>query len=349
MRHGLSLSMTLLVLAIFATVGCTAPTTLEPTDAVTADFKIGLITDVGRINDRSFNQSAWEGVVAGAEAMGLEEGEAYKYIETTDPKDYADNIAQFTDAGFDVIVTVGFALGDATIAAAQEYPDVNFIGVDQFQVEVLPNLAGLVFNKDQAGYLAGVLAASLSQTGTIAAVLGTDLVPTVVAFREGYVEGAMSVNPNIKIISTYHPGNLAIAFTDPGWGAATARQALDQGADIVFGGGGLTGNGAIQEAASDPGAGDTVFCIGVDTDQWLTVPAAHPCLVTSAMALNKEGVLDLIELAAAGEFPSGNFFGSVGLASFHDHEARVSQETKDLLAEVEQGFDDGSLSTNYGQ
>ncbi len=349
MRHSLCLLTTLLALVVFAAMGCTVPTAVEPADAATTDFKIGLVTDVGRINDRSFNQSAWEGVVAGAEALGLEEGEAYKYIETTDPKDYADNIAQFADAGFDVIVTVGFALGDATIAAARAYPDVHFIGVDQFQVEVLPNLAGLVFNKDQAGYLAGVLAASLSRTGTIAAVLGTDLVPPVVAFREGYVEGAQSVNPDIRIISTYHPGDLAIAFVDPEWGAATARQALDQGADIVFGAGGLTGNGAIQEVASDPGAGDTVFCIGVDTDQWLTVPAAHPCLVTSAVALNTEGVLDLIALAAAGEFPGGNFFGSVGLSSFHDHEAKVSQETKDLLAEIKQGFADGSLSTRYGQ
>ena len=210
-------------------------------------------------------------------------------------------------------------------------------------------MAGLVFNKDQAGYLAGALAASLSQTGTIAAVLGTDLVPPVVAFREGYVEGAKSVNPEVKIISTYHPGDLAIAFVDPEWGAATARQALDQGADVVFGAGGLTGNGAIQEVASDPGAGDTVFCIGVDTDQWLTVPAAHPCLVTSAVALNTEGVLDLIELAAAGEFPGGNFFGSVGLSSFHDHETKVPQETKDMLVAIKQGFDDGSLSTSYGQ
>ncbi|MEZ4715510.1 MAG: BMP family ABC transporter substrate-binding protein [Caldilineaceae bacterium] len=249
------------------------------------DLKIGLVTDVGRVNDRSFNQSAWEGVRSAGEMFGLTEDQDFKYIETQDAKDYADNIQQFVDAGYNVIVTVGFALGDATIEAATNNPDIDFIGVDQFQVETLPNLTGLVFHEDQSGYLAGALAAHLSETGTIAAVLGTDLVPPVVAFNEGYLAGAAAVNPDINIISTYHPGGLDVAFVDPEWGAATARQALDQGADVVFGAGGITGNGALQEVAAAADAGNTVFCIGVDTDQWETLPAAHSCLVSSAMKL----------------------------------------------------------------
>ncbi|RME51156.1 MAG: BMP family ABC transporter substrate-binding protein, partial [Caldilineae bacterium] len=202
-----------------------------------ADFQVGLVTDVGRINDRSFNQSAWEGVQLAAEQLGLPEDNV-RYIETQDSKDYADNIQQFIDAGYDVIVTVGFALGDATMEAAKNNPNVMFIGVDQFQAWAVdddpsndvPNLAGLIFHEDQSGYLAGVLAARLTETGTIAAVLGTDLVPPVVAFKEGYEAGARSVNPDINIISTYHPGGLDVAFVDPEWGAATAKQALDQGA-----------------------------------------------------------------------------------------------------------------------
>lgn len=346
------LSVVLGLLAALMLAGCVVPTTEAPAsdaDSGMAEIKIGLVTDVGRINDRSFNQSAWEGVVAGATALGLAEGEDFKYIETADPKDYADNLGQFIDAGYDIIVTVGFALGDATIVAARENPDVDFIGVDQFQVETLPNLAGLIFKEDQAGYLGGVLAASLSQTGTIAAVLGTDLVPPVVAFNEGYVLGARSVNPDINVISTYHPGDLSIAFIDPEWGAATARQALDQGADVIFGAGGNTGNGAIQEIAADPGAGSTIFCIGVDADQWHTVPAAHPCLVSSAMKLITPGVEELIMASIADEFPGGNYFGAIGLAPFHDHDAQVSQAIKDRLAEVKAGFDAGTLETGYGQ
>ena len=302
---------------------------------------IGLVTDVGRIDDKSFNQSAWEGAQQAAEALGAGE---VNYVETTNATDYAANIGLFAEAGYDVIVTVGFALGEATIEAANTYPDIDFIGVDQFQGDTLPNLTGLIFNEDKAGYLAGVLAASLSESGTIASVLGTDLVPPVVAFNEGYKNGAMSVNPDINIIDTYHPGGLDVAFTDPEWGATTAQQAIDQGADIVFGAGGQTGNGALIQAAGNEG----VWCIGVDTDQWETVPEAHPCLVSSAMKLITPGVVDLATMSANGEFPGGNFFGAVGLAPFHDHEAAVSQEIKDLLTETEAGLIDGSITTGYG-
>ncbi len=312
-----------------------------------AEFKVGLVTDVGRVNDRSFNQSAWEGVVAAADMLGLADDDI-KYIETQDAKDYADNIQQFIDADYNVIVSVGFALGDATIVAAQDNPDVFFIGVDQFQGEVLPNLAGLIFNEDHSGYLAGVLAGSLSQTGTIAAVLGTDLVPPVVAFNEGYVAGAQSVNPDINVISTYHPGEISQAFVDPEWGAATAKQALDQGADVIFGAGGITGNGALQEIATADGAGETVFCIGVDTDQWNTVPAAQPCLVSSAMKLITPGVVDLVSLASEGNFPGGNYFGDADLAPFHDFDDMIPQELKDLLEATKAGLIDGSIDTGYG-
>ncbi len=309
-------------------------------------FKVGLVTDVGRINDRSFNQSAWEGVKMAAEKLGMSEDDI-KYIETKDAKDYADNINQFVENGYNVIISVGFALGDATHEAAANNPDIMFIGVDQFQADPLPNYAGLIFPEDKAGYLAGVLAASLDKTGTIAAVLGTDLVPPVVAFKEGYEAGAKATKPDIKIISTYHPGELSQAFVDPEWGAATAKQAMDQGADVVFGAGGMTGNGALQEVAAAAEAGKEVYCIGVDTDQWETLPAAHPCLVSSAMKLITPGVADLITKAAAGDFPGGNYVGDVGLAPFHDFEDKVPQDVKDLLAKTKEGLLDGSIDTGY--
>lgn len=325
-----------------------APAAAEPTEAPAEAANcsdegvlcIGLVTDVGEVDDKSFNQSAWEGAQQAAEALGAAE---VNYIETANATDYGANIALFADQGYDIIVTVGFAMGEATIEAAGKYPDVDFIGVDQFQGEALPNVTGLVFNEDKAGYMAGVLAASLSQSGTIASVLGTNLVPPVVAFNEGYLNGARSVNPDINIIATYHPGGLDVAFTDPEWGATTAQQAIDQGADVVFGAGGKTGNGALIQAAGNEG----VWCIGVDSDQWGTVPEAHACLVSSAMKLITPGVVDLATMSVNGEFPGGNFFGAVGLAPFHDHEAAVSQEIKDLLEKTNAGLLDGSISTGY--
>ncbi len=316
----------------------------EPAADAPAALQVGLVTDVGRVNDRSFNQSAWEGVQNYAATVGLSEDDV-RYVETQSPTDYADNIQQFVDAGYQLIVTVGFALGEATIVAATENPDIYFIGVDQFQAETLPNLIGLVFHEDQSGFLAGALAAHLSESGTIAAVLGTDLVPPVVAFKEGYEAGANYINSDINIISSYHPGELSQAFTDPEWGAATARQAIDQGADVIFGAGGQTGNGALQEVATEEG----LFCIGVDSDQWETLPAAHPCLVSSAMKLITPGVEELIGTVADGTFAGGNFFGGAGLAPFHDFEDVVPQEVKDSLAEIDAGLKDGSITTGYGQ
>ncbi len=334
--------------AVAPAVEAPAAAVEAPAAPAAAAFKVGLVTDVGRVNDRSFNQSAWEGVTQFATAMGLTE-EDYRYIETQDSKDYADNMQQFIDNDYNVIVTVGFALGDATTAAAKENPGIFFIGVDQFQGEALPNLTGLIFHEDQSGYLAGVLAARMTQSGTIAAVLGTDLVPPVVAFNEGYVAGATATNPDINIISTYHPGGMDIAFVDPEWGAATAKQALDQGADVVFAAGGLTGNGGLQEVAAAAESGATVFCIGVDSDQWFTVPAAHPCLVSSAMKLITPGVVELITAAQGGTFPGGNFFGGSGLAPFHDFDTIVPQDVADELVSIKAGLDDGSISTGYGQ
>lgn len=302
-------------------------------------FCVGLITDVGEIDDKSFNQSAWEGVQRAEAELGAQ----IDFIETQDAKDYATNIGLFANNGYDVIVTVGFAMGEATAAAAAEFPNINFIGVDQFQGATIDNVAGLIFNEDKAGFLAGALAAMLSESGTIGAVLGTDLVPPVVAFKEGYEGGARYINPDITLISTYHPGGLDVAFTDPEWGASTARQALDQSADVIFGAGGKTGNGALIEVAGAEGA----YCIGVDTDQWETVPEAHACLVSSAMKLITPGVFDLVKAAQDGSFPGGNFVGTVGLAPFHDFEDQISQEIKDRLAEIDAGLQDGSIETGY--
>ena len=302
-------------------------------------FCVGLVTDVGEIDDRSFNQSAWEGVQRAADELGAQ----VDYIETSDAKDYGANIALFADAGYDVIVTVGFALGEATLEAAATYPDIDFVGVDQFQGEAVDNVAGLIFNEDKAGFLAGALAGLLTETNTIAAVLGTDLVPPVVAFKEGYENGAAYVNPDVSFISTYHPGGLDVAFTDPEWGASTAAQAIGQGADVIFGAGGKTGNGALIEVAGNDG----LFCIGVDTDQWETVPEAHSCLISSAMKLITPGVFDLISASQSGSFPAGNFVGEVGLAPFHDFDSTVPDEIKTQLEEIDAALQDGSLETGY--
>lgn len=324
-----------------AAEGTTAGTDAAPAAAAEPieTVAIGLVTDTGKVDDKSFNQSAWEGAQAAAEEVG---GTA-EYIETIASSDYANNISQLIDKGANVIITVGFGMGEATTAAAAENPDIRFIGVDQFQVATAPNVTGLVFNEDKAGFLAGALAGLLTESDTVAAVLGTDQVPPVVAFKTGFENGAKCANDGVKVISTYNPGGLDTAFNDPEWGASTARQAIDNGADVVFGAGGNTGNGALIEVAKDDG----MFCIGVDTDQWETLPDAHPCLVTSAMKLIDSGVIDLVGQAHDGSIPSGNYFGEVGLADFHDLADRVPDDVKTQIDELTPKVLAGEVSTGY--
>lgn len=310
-------------------------------------FCVGLVTDVGKIDDKSFNQSAWEGV-----QMAKEDGIAdqVQYIETTDSKDYAKNIGTFADANYDVIVTVGFGLGEATNIAAAEYPDVDFVGVDQFvewpfdddASNDLPNFAGLNFPEDNAGFLVGALAAMMSESGKIGSVLGTDAVPPVWRFGEGYRAGAAYIDPEVEVFVVYHNDvGFDKTFTDPEWGAATANSMIDQGADVIFGAGGKTGNGAVTA-----GAQRGVYVIGVDTDQYFQLPEAAPRMLSSAVKLITPGVYDGIKASKEGNLPSGNYFGDAGYAPYHDLEDEVPAEVKAKMEEIAAALIDGSITTD---
>jgi basic membrane protein A len=330
----LNVFLSFLIIILLSTIGC-APVIDEPDCHDPDQICIGLVTDVGSINDKSFNQSAWLGV---EQAVSKLDAHA-NYIETRDAKDYSANIELFANKGYDIIVTVGFGLGEATGQAARKYPEIHFIGVDQFQPSPIVNVAGLIFREDHAGFLAGALAAKLSKSNIIAAVFGTDLVPPIVAFKKGYESGARFIKPGIKIISTYHPGGLDVAFTDPEWGASTAKQAIDQGADVVFSAGGTTGNGGLIETASHKDK----YCIGVDTDQWLTLPETHPCLVSCAVKQITTGVYDLITLSTENKFPNGNFYGEVGLSPFHDFDSILSKEIKNTLIQIDKDLRNNTI------
>jgi basic membrane protein A and related proteins len=291
-----------------------------------SELSIGMVMDIDqRIDDGSFNESVWNGMQAAAFC-----GAEIDFVESQSPSDYATNIAEFAENDFDMIVTVGFALAQDTNAAAEAFPDIRFIGVDQFQAEVTEGVTGMVFYEQDAGFLAGVLAANLTDSGIVAGVYGSDTVPPVVAFKEGYEAGVRYVDEDISVISTFHPGGVDVAFSDPQWGATTARQALDQNADVVFAAGGATGNGSLIEVAT---VGENPpYCIGVDTDQWLTVPEAHPCLVSSAQKLLDAAMADMALQHVRGTLEDGNYFGLVGLAPFHAFEDVVPE---DLQAELD--------------
>jgi basic membrane protein A and related proteins len=303
-------------------------------------FCVGLVTDIDKINDKSFNQSCWEGLQQAEEDLGAR----IEYIETANPKDYTANIATFGEEGFDVIVTCGFELADATVAAAKAYPETDFIGVDQFQTETVDGVAGLNFPEDKASFLVGALAAMMSKSHIVGAVCGPDSVPAVWRLGEGYKAGAAYVNEmnatTTEVFVIYHDNNDR-AFIDPEWGAATAQSMVDQGADVIFGCGGPTGNGAVIAAARAD-----AYVIGVDTDQYLTLPEAALRMLSSAVKLITPGVFELIKLSKEGNFPSGNYFGDVGYAPYHDLDNEVPAEVKTMMEEINAGLLNGSIETN---
>ncbi|HMM96400.1 MAG: BMP family ABC transporter substrate-binding protein [Micrococcales bacterium] len=305
-------------------------------------FCVGLVTDTGKVDDKSFNQSAHEGAKAAAE----ETKGYYKYIETQDAKDYAANIQQFTNKKYDVIVTVGFLMADATTAAAAENPDTKFIGVDQgydASKVTAKNITGLVFPEDQAGYGAGYLAGLMTKTNKLGQVLGLEI-PPVQKYAKGFEAGAKAANPAVTVSTVYHPA-ADNAFNDPVWGAGEAKKMLAQKADFIFGAGGNTGNGALQEVAKASGAGTDVFCIGVDTDQWDTVPAAQPCLITSAEKLISKGVTDTVKTAKDGEFEGLQTLGQAGLSPFHDFDSKIPADVKSKVDEIVKQMEAGTLKT----
>jgi basic membrane protein A len=345
----------LLVVVSLALSACAPAATEAPAEKL----KVGVVTDVGQLEDKSFNQAAYEGGKAAAESMGAD----FDVIVTQNISDYKQNIQTFVDQGFDVIITVGFLIGTDTTLAAKANPEVKFIGVDQGicvdeagapdatfacagdAAKLLPNYQGIVFAEEQPGYLAGILAASITKTGTIGAVGGTN-VPAVVAYNAGYVAGAQSVNPDIKTLYQETNPDPAKGFNDPATGKAIAQQFIGQGADVLFQIAGLTGQGVL-EAACDAG----IYGIGVDVDQVETLPNLSGCIVTSAEKKLKDTVQAVTESVGAGMFKAGTVVynaastpPAIGLSPYHEFESLV---TPDIQAKIDEAFNamkDGSLN-----
>jgi basic membrane protein A len=324
-----------------------------------SNLKIGLVTDVGTIDDKGFNEYSWKGTVDGVKAIGAPEP---KNIVTTQSADYDKNIQSFVDQKFNVIVTVGFAIGQATTKAAKANKDIKFIGVDQGicvtetgdpdptfgckgdAATLLPNYQGLVFAEQEPGYLAGIVAASITKTGTVAAIGGSQTIPPVVRYIAGYQAGAKSVNPSVKVAYSYISDDLTKAFNDPAGGKAFAQQLIQQQKpDVLFAVAGKTGNAAL-EAACDA----NIYGIGVDVDQHLSLPSAAKCLVTSAEKKLQQSVAAAIKrigdkqdkggtisLNAASEPPG------VGLSDFYDFKSlitpEIQQKIDDALAKMKSG------------
>ena len=302
--------------------------------------QVGLVTDIGKVDDRTFNEFAYKGMMRAVKEFGLKRA----FIETQQPTDYEKNIEQFASAGYDMIITVGFMLGDATKKMAQKYPKVHFAIVDFAYDPPVANVVGLVFAEDQSGFLAGALAGLMTKSKTVGMVAGVEI-PPVVRFRKGYEAGVKYVCATCQLLGVYLD-----SFTDPARGKTAALSQIDEGADVIFGGGGTTGSGAIVGAAQ---AG--AWVLGVDQDEFMTTFKQGEAkgankLLSSAMKRVDNAVYGAIKMAVEGTFKGSTqvFDASndgIGLAPFHATESAIPDAAKAKLQDIAAGLKAGTIKT----
>jgi basic membrane protein A and related proteins len=328
------------VLVVFACGG--GGTSSSSSSGCSKTTKVGLVTDVGKLSDKSFNANSWQGVVDAQNDKALcVQGRAIESEHTTD---YQKNMQTFADQGYDVIVAVGALMSDDSVAFAKANSKLKVVQVDPTGAEQPPsNWVGLAFREDQAGFLAGALAGLYTKSNTIGGVYGLN-VPAVVRYRMGYENGAKYTNPNVKTLGVYQPAGPK-AFNDPDWGKARGIDFINQGADIVFGAGGNTGNGALLAALQQQKT-----CVGVDVDQYVSYPDVAGCLITSAEKHLSLAVKQALTTIVNGKFQSGftkfdAANGGVGIAPFHQYDSRVTADMKAKLADIQKQLAAGTLKT----
>ncbi len=306
-------------------------------------LQVGLVTDVGRIDDGTFNQDAHEGLMEAAQAYDV----STTVIETESADDYEGNLRQVVEQGCSVVVTVGSRTGPQVERIAVRHPDVHFIVVDHEPAPESKNVTGLLFAEDEAGFLAGALAGLVCDKGTVGFVGGLDVSP-VRKFRRGFKHGLDHTYPRAEVLEA-----TTDSFTDEAAGREAGRELVAHGAEVVFAAAGQSGSAAIRAAAQE-GA----WVIGVDQDQWVTtfeegnVPGADR-LLTSAVKKVDRAVHEAVGQAVEGKLPTGAIRfdlsnDGVGLAPYHAADVAVPSEVKGKIKEIASGLRSGDIRTFVG-
>lgn len=335
----------------------TSDTTEAEGGAAASDFKGCQVTDTGGVDDRSFNQTAYEGLQGAADELGFEPS----VLESQAESDFAPNIQSFIDQDCDLIVTVGFLLGGATADAAIANPDRNFAIVDyDFSVDAgdaqdeFDNVKELTFSTDQAAFLAGYVAAAMSETGTVGTYGGINI-PTVTIFMKGFQLGIEKYNEDnnadVKLVGWDNDANDGLFtgdFENQANGRATTEGLLDDGADIIMPVAGPVGLGTIEAIRARPDSNAKV--IWVDTDGCVSVPDDCDLFLTSVMKNMDVAVHDVTVDAAEGNFEGGLYTGTlenegVALGPFNDFEDQVPDDVKSAVDDLRQQIIDGDITT----
>ena len=306
------------------TTSSTAPSATQPTKIKTA-----MVTDIGGLGDKSFNDLSAAGLDRAKADLGVDT----KVLESKAPTDYESNLTQLSSAGYNPIFAVGFLMTDTVSKVSTVTPDVVFAGIDEFFDPTIPNVVGLNFKEQEAGYLAGIVAGSLTtmtkvdpriNSQPILGFVGGMQIPPVQRYEVGFVAGAKKANPNVVVKKIYTG-----SFTDQQKGDEAAKALIGQGADIVFAAAGQTGLGSAK-ACKD----NKALFIGVDADQFLTIPGIGDTIVTSAVKRVDNAVYDTVKKAADGTLKGGENveYGikedGVGLAPYHDWDSKLPASIK---------------------
>ncbi len=302
------------------------------------NFSVAMVTDVGGVDDKSFNQSAWEGLQNFGKENGLEKGKGgYDYIQSKSDADYATNLNTLVRQDFDLVYGIGFLMQAAVEEIAQQQKDAHFAIVDAEVKQ--PNVASILFKEQEAAFLAGVAAALTTKTNHIGFIGGMEI-PVIERFESGFLAGVKAAKPDVQVDVQY-----AGAFDKAEVGQSIASKMYSSGADVIFHAAGATGNGLFKEASDRKAkAPDKDFwAIGVDRDQ---ADMGPEIVLTSALKRVDVAVQDLATKAKDGNFPGGEIvlYGlqedGVGLAPINDkvaNKADIESAVKDWIEKIKSG------------
>lgn len=299
-------------------VGCApapAPTpapTPTPAPAAAPKFKVGMVTDAGTIDDKSFNQGTWEGVLKVTKDLGLEN----KYLKPTGTTeaDYIKEMGNLYDAGYKFIVCPGFKFETAVFKAQDKYTDAKFVIIDgnphsgDYKPVVKPNTVSIFFAEHESGFLAGVAAALQIKEGEFGFIGGMEI-PAVQKFNWGFQQGVAYANTNLATKITMKAENVIYqgSFDNVAAGGQLAATMFDKGVKAIFCAAGGVGVGAINEAKARVKAGKAAWIVGVDVDQFAdgVYEGQKSVILTSAMKGLGQAAYDMVKAEKEGKFPGG--------------------------------------------
>ncbi|MCM3610851.1 BMP family protein [Planococcus sp. MERTA32b] len=349
-KFGLGLSLMLAAGTMLAACGSDEDTSTDSSTGgegegteESSDIAVAMVTDVGGVDDKSFNQSAWEGLQKFGEDNGLEKGDGgFDYLQSQSDADYNTNLNNLIRRDFDVVFGIGFLMEGAVAEIAEQQPDAQIAIIDA--VVEADNVASVLFKEQEGAFLAGVAAALMSETGKVGFVGGMEI-PVIERFEAGFLAGVEAANPDVEVDVQYTG-----AFDKAELGKTTANRMYQGGADIIFHAAGGTGNGVFTEAKErkEADADANVWVIGVDSDQYDEGQVGDANItLTSVLKRVDNAVYNISEQAMNGEFPGGEtvVYGladdGIGLA---DSRGAIPEDIMSQIEEFKQQIVDGDVT-----